>query len=76
MLAGAYRVKDWHQIRQALPGAGAGAELVVLVVRPGAGAELVVLVVLVVRPGAGAELAMLTGAQQQKPAQAAITVPD
>ena len=37
MLAGAYRVKDWHQIRQALPGAGAGAELVVLVVRPGAG---------------------------------------
>ena len=58
VLAGAYRVKDWHQIRQALP--GAGAELVVLVVRP----------------GAGAELAMLTGAQQQKPAQTAITVPD
>ena len=28
-MAGAYRVKDWHQIRQALP--GAGAELVVLV---------------------------------------------
>ena len=59
VLAGAYRVKDWHQIRQALPGAGAE-----LVVRPGAGA------------GSGAELAMLTGAQQQKPAQAAITVPD
>ena len=47
-MAGAYRVKDWHQIRQALP--GAGAELVVLVpVSVLSGAELPVLVVL---PGA------------------------
>ena len=43
VLAGAYRVKDWHQIRQALP--GAGAELVVLVpVSVLSGAELPVLV--------------------------------